>query len=73
MSYDEGKTWPVERRILTGPGAYSSMTVFPDGSVGILFETGMQFGDYVDHYSKEVFARFTVDWLAGGKDHLDRK
>jgi sialidase-1 len=73
MSYDEGKTWPVEKRILTGPGAYSSMAVFPDGSVGILFETGMQFGDYVDHYSKEVFARFTVDWLTGGKDHLDKK
>lgn len=73
MSYDEGKTWPVERRILTGPGAYSSMAVFPDGSVGILFETGMQYGEYVDHYGKEVFARFTVDWLTGGKDHLDRK
>jgi sialidase-1 len=73
MSYDEGKTWPVERRILTGPGAYSSMAVFPDGSVGILFETGIQYGEYVGHYSKEVFARFTVDWLTGGKDHLDKK
>jgi sialidase-1 len=28
MSYDEGKTWPVEKTILKGPGAYSSMTVF---------------------------------------------
>ena len=49
------------------------MAVFPDGSVGILFETGIQYGEYVDHYSKEVFARFTVDWLTGGKDHLEKK
>ena len=73
MSYDEGKSWPVEKRILTGPGAYSSMAVFPDGSIGILFETGNQYGEYVDHYGKEVFARFTVDWLTDGKDHLAKR
>jgi sialidase-1 len=73
LSYDEGKTWPVSKTILQGPGAYSSMTVFPDGSVGILFETGIAYGSYVDHYSKEVFARFTVDWLTDGKDHLDKR
>jgi sialidase-1 len=72
MSYDEGKTWPVEKTILKGPGAYSSMTVFPDGSIGILFETGARYGDFVDHYSKEVFARFTLDWLTDGKDYLER-
>lgn len=73
MSYDEGKSWPVEKLIRKGPGAYSSMTVFPDGSVGILFETGVAFGSFVDHYRKEVFARFTVDWLTAGKDHLDKR
>lgn len=72
MSYDEGKTWPVAKRILTGPGAYSSLTVFPDGSIGILFETGTAFGTFDDYCAKEVFARFTVDWLTDGKDHLDR-
>lgn len=72
MSYDEGKTWPVEKRILTGPGAYSSMAVFPDGSVGILFETGPVFGNFDDYSAKEVFARFTVDWLTDGRDHLDK-
>jgi Neuraminidase (sialidase) len=73
MSYDEGKTWPIEKRILTGPGAYSSMTVFPDGSIGILFETGIAFGTFDDYCKKLVFARFTVDWLTDGKDHLDKK
>ena len=72
MSYDEGQTWPVSKRILTGPGAYSSMAVFPDGSVGILFETGVAFGTFDDYSAKEVFARFTVDWLTDGKDHLDK-
>jgi Neuraminidase (sialidase) len=73
MSYDEGKTWPVEKTILKGPGAYSSMTVFPDGSIGILFETGIAFGTFDDYCKKLVFARFTVDWLTDGKDHLDKK
>jgi hypothetical protein len=72
MSYDEGKTWPVAKRILTGPGAYSSMAVFPDGSIGILFETGTAFGTFDDYSAKEVFARFTVDWLTDGRDHLDK-
>ena len=48
MSYDEGKTWPVAKRIQTGPGAYSSMTIFPDGSIGILYETGISLRHYVD-------------------------
>ena len=72
MSYDEGKTWPVEKLIRKGPGAYSSMAVFPDGSVGILFENGIAFGTFDDYSRKEVFARFTVDWLTDGKDHLDK-
>jgi Neuraminidase (sialidase) len=72
MSYDEGKTWPIEKLMLKGPGAYSSMAVFPDGSVGILFETGTAFGTFDDYAVKEVFARFTVDWLTDGKDHLDK-
>jgi sialidase-1 len=72
MSYDEGKTWPVEKMMLKGPGAYSSMAIFPDGSIGILFETGTAFGTFDDYSAKEVFARFTVDWLTDGKDHLDK-
>ncbi len=73
MSYDEGKTWPVEKMILRGPGAYSSMTVFPDGSIGILFETGTAFGTFDDYSAKLVFARFTVEWLTEGKDHIEKK
>jgi hypothetical protein len=72
MSYDEGKTWPVAKLIRKGPGAYSSMTVMPDGSVGILFETGEAYGEYIDHYGKLVFARFNIEWLTDNADHLDK-
>ena len=72
LSYDEGKTWPVAKLIRKGFGAYSSMTVFPDGSVGILFETGETYDWFVDGYQKQVFARFTLDWLTDGKDHLEK-
>lgn len=73
MSYDEGKTWPVAKLIRKGFGAYSSMTVFPDGSIGILFEAGETYDWFVKGYQKLVFARFTVDWLTDGKDHLEEK
>jgi sialidase-1 len=72
MSYDEGKTWPVAKRIQTGPGAYSSMTVFPDGSIGILYETGNAFGTFDDYCKRIEFARFTLDWLTDGKDYLEK-
>jgi Neuraminidase (sialidase) len=72
VSYDEGKTWPVARVIHKGPGAYSSMTVFPDGSIGILYETGDTYDWFVEHYQKMVFARFTLEWLTDGKDHLEK-
>ena len=72
LSYDEGKTWPVAKLIREGPGAYSSMTVLPDGSVAIAFETGETYGNYADHYGKLVFARFNVEWLTDGRDHLEK-
>lgn len=72
VSYDEGKTWPVAKVIHKGPGAYSSMTVFPDGSIGILYETGDTYDWFVEHYQKMVFARFTLEWLTDGKDHLEK-
>jgi hypothetical protein len=48
------------------------VAVFPDGSIGI-FETGTAFGSHDDYAAEEVFARFTVDWLTEGKDHLGKR
>jgi sialidase-1 len=73
LSYDEGNTWPVAKVVRKGPGAYSSMTVFPDGSIGILYETGDTYNGITDHYGKLVFARFNLEWLTDGKDHLEKR
>jgi sialidase-1 len=55
MSYDEGKTFPVERAIAEGPAAYSDIAILKDGSVGVLWEK--------DKYRSITFTRFTRDFL----------
>ena len=40
VSYDEGMTWPVARVLHDGPAVYSTLTVLPDRSIGVLFERG---------------------------------
>lgn len=40
-SEDGGRTWSDGYRVSAGPGAYSAMTVMPDGAIGILTEEGV--------------------------------
>ena len=63
MSYDEGKTWPVAKLIKKGPAAYSCLTMFPDGTIGLVYETGDTYGATADPYAKISFARFDLEWL----------
>ncbi|HEU4752155.1 MAG TPA: sialidase family protein, partial [Armatimonadota bacterium] len=63
LSYDEGKTWPVRRVLCPGPFAYSCLTALPDGTLGCLYEA--------DGMRRIVFARFTLEWLTGGRDRLE--
>ena len=70
LSYDEGQTWPVAKLIKKGTGAYSSLAVFPDGTAGVIFETGNSYDGIVETYSKLAFARFNLEWLTDGKDSL---
>jgi sialidase-1 len=70
LSYDEGKTWPVSRIIKKGTGAYSGLTIFPDGTVGIIYETGNYSNDVTEYSAKLSFARFNLEWLTEGKDHF---
>ncbi|MEE8452660.1 MAG: sialidase family protein [Thermoguttaceae bacterium] len=60
LSYDEGRTWPVAKRIYTGSSAYSDLVVLSDGTIGCLYER--------DNYGKITFARFTLEWLTDGQD-----
>ena len=73
LSCDEGKTWPVARLIKQGTGAYSSMTVFPDGTMGLIYETGNAHDGIVEYYAKLAFARFNLEWLTNGRDHLRKE
>jgi sialidase-1 len=67
ISYDEGKTWKYPRTLREGPSAYSSMTVLPDGTIGILYEQGEE-----KIYEKISFARFNLEWQTDGKDKTSR-
>ena len=62
MSYDEGRTWPVNKLVYAGSAAYSCLTVLPDKQIGMVYER--------DNYKKIVFTRFTLDWLTDGKDKV---
>ena len=42
ISYDDGKTWPVQQPLYEGPSAYSCLTVLPNGNIGCLYEAGVQ-------------------------------
>jgi sialidase-1 len=65
LSYDEGKSWAVSKQIYTGPSAYSCLTVLPDMAVGCLYERGGK-----NPYERITFARFSLEWLTDGADHL---
>ena len=62
MSYDEGKTWPVKKTIAPNTSAYSSITILPDGTIGVYLEEDEQ-SSY-----KMYFINFSLNWLTGGKD-----
>ena len=44
VSYDEGRTFPVERQVWAGHAAYSDLTILKDKTVGVLWERGAERG-----------------------------
>jgi sialidase-1 len=65
LSYDEGKTWPVAKRIHAGPSAYSCLVVLPDRTIGLLYEGGQS------HRREWIrLARFDLGWLTDEADTL---
>jgi sialidase-1 len=67
LSPDDGKTWPAARLLHDGPSAYSCLAVLPDGDVACLYERGAR-----NPSETITFARFTLSWLAAGKDARDK-
>lgn len=62
LSTDEGATWPVRKTIFSGASAYSSLTVLPDGTLGIYYENGE------NSTYQMYFVRFSLNWLTNGAD-----
>ena len=60
-SFDDGATWAVGRMLSAKPAAYSCLVAMPDGSVGLLYETGSK-----HPYEEVAFASRTLEWLREG-------
>ncbi len=55
VSFDEGKNWPITKKIFNGSAAYSSITVLSNGDIGLFFEK--------DDYQNITFVRLTWEEL----------
>lgn len=64
LSYDEGKTWPIQRVIEPDLAAYSDVAVGNDGKIYVLFERG---SDQGNQYAFLTLASFPLEWLEKGQ------
>ena len=60
LSYDEGKSWAVNKVLEPGGSAYSDMAVLADGTILCFYER--------KHFL--TVARFNLEWLTDGKDSI---
>jgi len=68
LSYDEGQTWTAGRTIWPHPSSYSDMAILRDHTVAFVYERGDKGST---HYWDSIhFARFDLEWLTFGRDHL---
>jgi sialidase-1 len=68
LSYDEGRTWTVNKVVEPGQAAYSDLAVTRAGTILLFFGNG---GTPKFSGSKLSVARFNLEWLTDGKDTLD--
>ena len=61
ISCDEGHSRSEEKTIYPGSADYSSMTVFVDGQIGLIFEK--------DFHAENLFVSFGLERLTDGEDH----
>ena len=69
LSYDEGETWSVSKPLEPGWSGYSDLAVTHDGTILCFYERG---GLDENHFKTAALtmARFNLEWLTDGKDHL---
>jgi sialidase-1 len=65
LSYDEGKTWAVNKVVEPGWSAYSDLAVTPRGTVLCFYGRAEK-----PHFAGDrlTVARFNLEWLTDGKD-----
>jgi sialidase-1 len=68
LSYDECDHWKEARLVEQGPCGSSDLAVGPDGTIYCFYEHGTMAAP-----ATLRLARFNLEWLTRGKDHLDRK
>jgi len=72
LTYDEGRTWPVNRPLEPGFSGYSDLAVLPDDTVLCAYERGSVDGRTGSATAFLTVARFDLAWLTDGADPGDR-
>jgi sialidase-1 len=65
LSYDDAKTWPINKVLEPAYSAYSDLAVLPNGTILCLYERGADRVDFL------TLARFNLEWLTDGKDSYE--
>ena len=68
LSYDEGRTWPVNRSIENAFSGYSDLAASPDGTILCFYERGSTDGKNNYWTAKLTVARFDEEWLKAGSE-----
>ena len=58
LSEDDGETFPYSRVLKEDSFVYSSMTLLPDGNIGVLFEPDLECRNI-------WFTKFSLEWIKG--------
>ena len=68
LSYDETKTWPVNKVLEPGSSAYSDLAVLADGTMLCFYERSDTDAATRSRKDYLTVARFNLEWLTDGKD-----
>ncbi len=71
LSYDEGKSWPVNKVLEPGYSGYSDLTIAQDGTILCFYERGGLESNPMKT-AHLTLARFNLEWLTDGQDSLGK-
>jgi sialidase-1 len=67
LSYDEHRTWAVQKVVYAGPSYYSNLAILPDKSILLIYGRG---GSHTYTPERTVVAHFNLEWLTDGRDGI---